>query len=104
MQKRLIAAVLFALCFSSIIAQSELSSTQLEASDWVKANAIPITTVTAESGLDDLEPVKNLVGDAKILALGEATHGTSEFFKLKDRKSTRLNSSHVVTSRMPSSA
>jgi erythromycin esterase len=85
MQKRLIAAVLLTLGFVTVIAQSELSSTQLEARDWVKANAIPITTVTAESGLDDLEPVKNLVGDAKILALGEATHGTSEFFKLKHR-------------------
>jgi erythromycin esterase len=85
MQKRLIAALLFTLGFSSIIAQSQLSSVQLEASDWVKTHAIPITTLTAESGLDDLEPVKNLVGDAKILALGEATHGTSEFFKLKHR-------------------
>jgi erythromycin esterase len=85
MQKRLIAAVLLTLGFVTVIAQSELSSTQLEARDWVKANAIPITTVTAESGLDDLEPIKNLVGDAKILALGEATHGTSEFFKLKHR-------------------
>jgi erythromycin esterase len=85
MQKRLITALLFTLGFSSIIAQSELSSTQLAARDWVKSNAIPITSLTAESGLDDLEPVKNLVGNAKILALGEATHGTSEFFKLKHR-------------------
>lgn len=85
MQKRLILTVLCALGFAGVIAQSELSSTQLEAVNWVKANAIPITTLTAESGLDDLEPVKALVGDAKILALGEATHGTSEFFKLKHR-------------------
>jgi erythromycin esterase len=85
MQKRLIAAALFTLGLVSVIAQSELSSTQLEASDWVKANATPITSLNAESGLDDLEPVKNLVGEAKILALGEATHGTSEFFKLKHR-------------------
>jgi erythromycin esterase len=85
MQKRLIAAVLLTLGFVTVLAQSELSSTQLEAIDWVKANAIEITSLTAESGLDDLEPVKDLVGDAKILALGEATHGTSEFFKLKHR-------------------
>jgi erythromycin esterase len=85
MQKQLIAAVLLTLGLVTVMAQTELSSTQLEASDWVKANAIPIASLTAESGLDDLEPVKNLVGDAKILALGEATHGTSEFFKLKHR-------------------
>ena len=85
MQKQLIVAVLLILGFSSVVALSELSSVQLEAIDWVKANAIPISTVTAESGLDDLEPVAALVGDAKILALGEATHGTSEFFKMKHR-------------------
>ena len=85
MRKQLIAAVLLILGFSSVFALPELSSVQLEASDWVKANAIPISTVTAESGLDDLEPVAALVGDAKILALGEATHGTSEFFKMKHR-------------------
>ncbi len=85
MQKRLIAAVLLTLGLVTVMAQSELTSVQLEASAWVKANAIPITSLNAESGLDDLEPVKTLVGDAKILALGEATHGTSEFFKLKHR-------------------
>ena len=30
--------------------------------------------------------------------------GSADFFRSIDRKSTRLNSSHVTTSRMPSSA
>lgn len=30
-------------------------------------------------------PLKQMIGDAKIVALGEATHGTSEFFKMKHR-------------------
>jgi len=32
-----------------------------------------------------MAPLKKLVGDARIVALGEATHGTREFFQLKHR-------------------
>jgi len=35
--------------------------------------------------LDDLEPLRSLVGDARIVSLGEATHGTREFFLMKHR-------------------
>jgi erythromycin esterase len=34
---------------------------------------------------NDLKEFKNLVKDAQIIALGESTHGTSEFFSLKHR-------------------
>ena len=30
-------------------------------------------------------PLKDLIGDAHIVGLGEATHGTSEFFHMKHR-------------------
>ena len=39
----------------------------------------------AGSGLDDLAPFKALIGDARIVALVEATHGTREFFQMKHR-------------------
>ena len=39
----------------------------------------------AGHGFDDLQPLKKIVGDARIVALGEATHGTREFFQLKHR-------------------
>lgn len=32
-----------------------------------------------------MAPLKKIVGDARIVALGEATHGTREFFQLKHR-------------------
>jgi len=35
--------------------------------------------------LDDLEPLRRLVGDARVVSLGEATHGTREFFQMKHR-------------------
>jgi erythromycin esterase-like protein len=32
-----------------------------------------------------MQPLKKIIGDARIVALGEATHGTREFFQLKHR-------------------
>ena len=52
---------------------------------WIKGHAIPLVTVEAENGFADLQPVKALVGDARVVALGEATHGSREFFQLKHR-------------------
>jgi erythromycin esterase len=34
---------------------------------------------------DDLKKLKEIAADATIIALGEATHGTSEFFRMKNR-------------------
>lgn len=53
--------------------------------DWLRANAIPLNTVEAEHGFSDMQPLKAVVGNARIVALGEATHGTREFFQLKHR-------------------
>ncbi len=47
--------------------------------------AHPIKTVEAGNGFDDLQAFKNILKDATVVGLGEATHGTSEFFKMKHR-------------------
>lgn len=52
---------------------------------WVKQAAIPLRTAEAGKGLDDMEPLRALVGGARLVGLGEATHGTREFFQLKHR-------------------
>ncbi|MBV9211551.1 MAG: erythromycin esterase family protein, partial [Acidobacteria bacterium] len=52
---------------------------------WLAANAIRLSTVEAGHGFDDMKPLKKLVGKARIVSLGEATHGTREFFQLKHR-------------------
>ena len=49
---------------------------------WLSANAIPLDTTEPERGLADLEPLKAMIGGARLVALGEATHGTREFFQL----------------------
>jgi erythromycin esterase len=53
--------------------------------NWLREHAIPVRTVAAESGLDDLQAVGSMVGDSRIVALGEATHGSREFFQMKHR-------------------
>ena len=56
-----------------------------EAIAWVRANAMPLASVEAGHGFADLEPLRHIIGDARIVSLGEATHGTREFFQLKHR-------------------
>jgi erythromycin esterase len=56
-----------------------------EAIAWVRTNAMPLASVEAGHGFSDLEPLRRIIGDARIVSLGEATHGTREFFQLKHR-------------------
>jgi TonB family protein len=56
-----------------------------QARSWLAANAIRLNTVEAGHGFADMQPLKKIIGDARIVALGEATHGTREFFQLKHR-------------------
>ncbi len=52
---------------------------------WLASHAIRLRAVEAGNGFDDMQPLKQLVGAARVVALGEATHGTREFFQLKHR-------------------
>src|SRR5215510_11430323 len=53
--------------------------------DWLKGNAIPLATAEPGSNFHDLEFLRAAIGDARIVSMGEATHGTREFFQLKHR-------------------
>lgn len=52
---------------------------------WISKEAIPLRTVEAGHGFGDMEPLQKMIGDAHLVCLGEATHGTREFFQLKHR-------------------
>ncbi len=52
---------------------------------YIGAHGIPLASAEAGKGFDDLAPVGKLIGNARIVALGEATHGTREFFQMKHR-------------------
>lgn len=51
----------------------------------LRSQAIPLRSVTAGNGFADLIPLKEILRDVRVVGLGEATHGTREFFQLKHR-------------------
>ncbi len=53
--------------------------------NWLAKNAIPLRTVEAGNGFEDMQPLKKIIGSASLVSLGEATHGTREFFQFKHR-------------------
>jgi erythromycin esterase len=52
---------------------------------WLQQNAIPLATSEPGGPYTDLAPLGQMVAGARIVALGEATHGTREFFRMKHR-------------------
>jgi erythromycin esterase len=57
----------------------------VEVINWLRKNAILIEHIEAGNGFDDLQPLKALLRDVKVVGLGETTHGTREFFQFKHR-------------------
>src|SRR5262245_17273066 len=53
--------------------------------EWLKKNAVSIKSVEAGNGFADLQPLKRILADTRVVGLGEATHGTREFFQFKHR-------------------
>jgi erythromycin esterase len=52
---------------------------------WMRETAIPLRTLDAGTGFADLAPLKPILINARIVGLGESTHGTSEFQRVKHR-------------------
>ncbi len=52
---------------------------------WLADHAFPLDTVEAGNGFSDLAPLAEIVGDARIVSLGESTHGSREIFQMKHR-------------------
>lgn len=52
---------------------------------WLRSNVYEFETSDPKHNMSDLGFLRNMIGDAKIVSLGEGTHGTSEFFKMKHR-------------------
>ncbi len=71
----------------AVEAAESFSAEQME---WLRANSAPVESLRPaaagkEESFSGLESFRKAVGDAGIIALGECTHGTSEFFQLKHR-------------------
>lgn len=52
---------------------------------WLRSNIIPIKSVDQNSSLSDIAPLRKIAGNARIVGLGEFTHGTKEIFSLKSK-------------------
>lgn len=52
---------------------------------WLLEHSFAFDTVEAGHGFADLEPLRSAVGAARIVSLGEPTHGTREVFQMKHR-------------------
>lgn len=68
-----------------------------EAIEWMRPHAIPLISVEPGAGFDDLRPLADRMAGARVVSLGEATHGTREFFKLKHRLFEWLVAEHGFT-------
>ncbi|HEU4522894.1 MAG TPA: erythromycin esterase family protein [Thermoanaerobaculia bacterium] len=53
--------------------------------EWVRREAVVLATPEPGHGFEDMQPLRRIVGNSRIVALGESTHGTREFFQLKHR-------------------
>ena len=52
-----------------------------EFSSWLRGNAVRLDTLDPDARLDDLEPLREIVGDARVVAVGESAHFVQEFFE-----------------------
>ncbi|HEY5547739.1 MAG TPA: erythromycin esterase family protein [Gemmatimonadaceae bacterium] len=62
-----------------------LPESQAATIDWVRTNSVQFLTDDPESGDADLASLRTMIGSSRLVALGEATHGTREFFRMKHR-------------------
>lgn len=65
--------------------QAPASDAAPEVVRWLAASAAPLDSLEPGADPRDLAPLRAIVGDARIVALGEATHGSHEFFAFKRR-------------------
>ena len=56
-----------------------------EIQTWLTGTARPLASLVAGSATDDLLPLGKALDGVRVVGLGEATHGTREFFQLKHR-------------------
>jgi erythromycin esterase len=53
--------------------------------DWVTDKAIAAETLDPRAPLDDLEPLREVIGDSCVVAIGESDHYVREFYLLRHR-------------------
>lgn len=74
--------------FNEKVYQEKLAKIANDKKDFQKLlleNAHELKTVDPGNGFADLQPFKQILQNVQVLGLGESSHGTSEFFRMKHR-------------------
>lgn len=80
--KNLLAFFLLLSCETGLIAQTLTTSRIIESTDKISTK---IKSIELSAPQDDIKLLWKSIGKSSIIGLGEGTHGTSDFFKLKNR-------------------
>lgn len=79
--KRIIYLLIALILATNLIAQDTVQVVKT----WLKQNSIPIKSIEPGNAFSDLQLLKKTLKDVRVIGLGESTHGTYEFFKIKHR-------------------
>ena len=67
------------------IPTSQAQDTTQKIISWLTQNSFPVKDTESGKGFSDLQPLKKILQDVQVIGMGEATHGTREFFQFKAR-------------------
>ena len=83
-RSRRLAGMVAAVAMAAIPFTADANNSQ-PVTDWARENAVPLATVEPAASIDDLAPLRESVGDAVVVGLGESVHGAAEETTLKHR-------------------
>lgn len=80
-----LAATIACISFGFHAANAHAESLNDEVAEWVEREAVTLSTTEPDAPTDELSSLSEAIGDARIVAFGEPTHGNREIFQLKRR-------------------